>query len=371
VIPVNRPLISESDLSSVLKALADGEISGEASVLKNMEIELARHLKVNDFIGVSTGTSALDLLAEVLNVSPRTVVVAPSFTIISSLSNFLRKGAQIKLVDSKPGTWQMDTLAASQIIDKETDIVIPVHIYGLSADMKPIMEATRETNTIVIEDAAEAIGVNYGDQPCGSIGDFGVFSFYANKLVTGGEGGGIAVRNSQYVEQIKSKRSLSHMKGQRFVHEELGWNYRLASMPAALINSQILRINEIVDSKIAIAEYYKSALKDHPWFTFQDAESEFSKNVYWVVGVLINDDVKLDADKLQRMLLSRDIESRRFFCPLHLQPLAKKYNLDLSQNLSFSEKLWERGLYLPSGLGTTIEEMNVVIEALWQFVKSE
>ncbi len=355
----------------MLKALTDGEISGEASVLKNMEIELARHLKVKDFIGVSTGTSALDLLAEVLDVNSSTVVVAPSFTIISSLSNFLRKGAQIKLVDSKPGTWQMDTQAASELINKETDIVIPVHIYGLSADMNPIMEATRETNTVIIEDAAEAIGVNYGDQPCGSIGDFGVFSFYANKLVTGGEGGGIAVQNSRFAEQIKSKRSLSHLKGQRFVHEELGWNYRLASLPAALINSQILRIDKIVESKIKIAQYYKSELRNHPWFTFQDAETEFSKNVYWVVGVLINDDVNLDAAELQKMLLSEGIESRRFFCPIHLQPLAKKYNLDLSQNLSYSEKLWEKGLYLPSGLGTTLEEMDVVIENLWQFVKRE
>lgn len=370
MIPVNRPVVSEADILAVTEALKNTWISGETPPIANLEEALKEILGVSDVVAVNTGTAAIDLSIEALDIQVGDECVVPTFTIISSVSNLLRHGAKLTVVDSDPVTWSINATIAAEAISKKTKLVLPVHIYGLPVDMDPIMEKVKDSQTFVLEDAAEALGVDYKGQHCGAIGDAGVFSFYANKVVTGGEGGAVATNNKHFAERLRYFRNLCFNPKQRFVHEDLGWNSRLAGLPASLIVSQLKRLDRLIEQKISLAEKYLSGLEGHPWLEFHPSATSFSKNTYWVFGVVLNDASPFNAEELQQKLRTVGVDTRRFFCPMHLQPLAKKYSVSMFGDMTVAERIWERGIYLPSGLGNTPDEIDRVIEAMWVMVKS-
>lgn len=369
MIPVNRPVVSEADILAITDALRNTWISGETPPIADLENTLKDILGVSNVVAVNTGTTAIDLSVEAIDIQAGDECVVPSFTIMSSVSNLLRHGARLVLVDSDPVTWSINATMAAGAITKDTRLVLPVHIYGLPVDMDPIMEKVQDSQTFVLEDAAEALGVKYKGQHCGAIGNAGVFSFYANKVVTGGEGGAVATNDTEFAERVRYFRNLCFNPNQRFVHEDLGWNARLAGLPAALISSQLKRLDGLIDKKIAIGERYLSGLDGHPWIEFHPSSTTFSKNTYWVFGVVLNGDSPFDAEGLQRVLREIGIDTRRFFCPIHLQPLASRYSISTFGDMTVAERLWTRGIYLPSGLGNTFDEIDRVIEALWKLVK--
>ena len=369
MIPVNRPLISEEDISAVTAALRNTWISGDTPPAINLENTLKEILGVSDVVAVSTGSTAIDLSVEALDIQTGDECVVPTFTIVSSISNLLRRGATLTVVDSDPVTWSIDADLAAEAITVKTKLVVPVHIYGLPVDMDPILNKVAGTQTFVLEDAAEALGVNYNDRHCGAMGDAGVFSFYANKIVTGGEGGAIVTNDTAFAERVRYFRNLCFNPKQRFVHEDLGWNARLSGMPATLISSQLKRLDLLVEKKIEIAHKYLNGLAGHPWLDFHPPYISSSKNTYWVFGVVLNEDAPFNAEQLQHELKDLGVDTRRFFCPIHLQPFARKYPINTFGKMTVSEKLWNRGVYLPSGLGNTTEEFDNVIEAMWRLVK--
>jgi len=366
MIPVNRPLISEEDINAVTEALKNTWISGDTPPIITLENTLKEILGVSDVIAVSSGTTAIDLTVEALDIQPGDECVVPSFTIMSSISNLLRHGAKLTVVDSDPVTWSINADLAAEAITSKTRLVVPVHIYGLPVDMDPILKRVAGTQTFVLEDAAEALGVEYKGKQCGTIGNAGTFSFYANKIVTGGEGGAVATNDVVFAERVRYFRNLCFNPKQRFVHEDLGWNARLSGLPATLASSQLKRLDLLVEKKVSIAQSYFSGLAGHPWLDFHPPATVFSKNTYWVFGVVLKQDAPFDAEELQRELRTLGVDTRRFFCPVHLQPLAKKYPIKTFGNMSVSEMLWHRGIYLPSGLGNTAEEFDAVIEAMWR-----
>lgn len=369
MIPVNRPLISEGDISSVTAALKNTWISGDTPPTINLENSLKEILGVSDVVAVSSGTTAIDLSVEALDIQSGDECVVPTFTIISSISNLLRRGAKLTVVDSDPVTWSIDADLAAEAINAKTKLVVPVHIYGLPVDMDPILNKVAGTQTFVLEDAAEALGVAYNGRQCGAMGNAGVFSFYANKIVTGGEGGAVVTNDSAFAERVRYFRNLCFNPKQRFVHEDLGWNARLSGMQATLISSQLQRLHLLIERKVSIAQRYRSGLADHPWLEFHPPSTEFSKNTYWVFGVLLNENCPFNAEELKHELRTLGIDTRRFFCPVHLQPLAQKYHIKKFGAMPVADKLWKRGIYLPSGLGNTTEEFDAVIEAMWRLVK--
>lgn len=370
MIPVNRPNISEVDIAAVTVALESTWISGETPPIAALESTLKEILGVSDVIAVSTGTTAIDLSVEALDVQPGDECVVPAFTIIASISNLLRHGAKIVLIDADPITWSLNSDIAAAAISEKTKLVMPVHIYGLPVDMDPIMEKVANSQTFVLEDAAEALGVDYKGRHCGAIGDAGTFSFYANKIVTGGEGGAVVTNNSTFAERVRYFRNLCFNPKQRYMHEELGWNARLSGLSASLITSQLTRLENLISQKIAIADRYLIGLDGHPWLDFHPSSTPYSKNIYWVFGVVLKEDAPFDAEGLQKELRIRGVDTRRFFCPMHLQPLAKEYPIYSFGDLPIAERLWRRGLYLPSGLGNTPEEIDKVIETMWLIAKS-
>jgi perosamine synthetase len=369
MIPVSRPEVSEADIEAVTQALRETQISGEAAPVKQLEQSLANYLGVQNAMAVSNGTCALDITFEAMGLGPGSKVIVPNFTIISSVSNLLRRGVEVTTIDSDPETWSMNADETEAAVTKDFDAVLAVHIYGLPVDLQKFLGKTQKLEIPVIEDSAESLGLDYLGRKCGTFGDVSTYSFFANKIVTGGEGGAITTNNENLAAEIKSLRNLYHSNEERFVHHKLGWNARMHALSAALANSQLNRIDLLRVRKRATAQKYLDGLRGHPWFTFQPPTTPHAVNDYWVFGLLQNSDAPFSVPELREILSKKGIETRRFFCPLSLQPLASQYGIKSFGTSNISENLWRNGLYIPSGNGITDLEIEQVIESLWSVTK--
>ena len=365
-IPVSRPRISKNNIKHVVQALTDLNISGHSAGVKDFENRLARYLRVDNVIAVTNGSVALDIAVNSLGIGEGDECIIPTFTIISTVSQLIRQKAKIKLVDADPDTWSIDMSKAIDLVNSTTKLVVPVHIYGLPADMDPLINLKNSYNFKILEDAAEALGVTYRGKKCGSFGDISTFSFYANKQITTGEGGAICTNDSYLAEKIRNLINLNFIPGKRFVSDELGYNARLNNLSAQLGLSQLEEIDDLQAVRDSLAIMYTSKLSDHPWIDLHLAHTNYAKNKYWVYGIKLNKNSPFDAVEFTRMLFEQGIETRRFFCPLHLQPVAKKYNFIIQENFEVSENLWKRGLYLPFGAGITLDEVEIVCNAIWK-----
>ena len=369
MIPVNRPTISPSDLEAVRNALIEGWISGESPVVKGLEQELARYAQTEDAVAVASGTGACDLLNESLNLGQGDVILSPATTIISTISHAVRRGVRLDLVDADPATWCMQTSTTVEKLRPDLRAVWLVHLFGLPVDLDPILAKANELGISVYEDAAEAIGLEYKGKPCGGLAHAGTFSFYANKTVTSGEGGAVVTNDAHLANRVRSLRNLCFDARERFVHYELGFNMRLSSLNAALAHSQLLRLEQLVDRKREIGQRYLEGLAGHPWLQLPLSSLPYAQNCFWVFAVVLLDDAPVDASTLQERLRGREIDSRRFFMPLNLQPVLVEMDSVSREPMPVSENLWMRGIYLPSGVGTRDEEIDRVVDALWDMAR--
>lgn len=367
LIPVNRPKLTESDKDAVNEAMNQTWISGEAPPVRAFEDSLTNTLKTEFAVAVSSGTTAIDLAVEALNIKQGDICLVPSFTIISTVTTLLRKGCQVRLVDADPITWSANAEQMASLMTSDVKLALPVHIYGLPVDMDPILEKASQFEIPVLEDAAEALGVTYKGKMCGTLGTLGTFSFYANKIVTCGEGGAVVTHDEAIANRLKSLRNLCFEPDERFVHNDLGWNGRMPAISASLANSQLKRLPSLVKEKRNIGLRYFHALRDHPMFEIAPESTSYSDNLYWVFGLVIREGAGLTLSDVRNDLRSQGIDTRRFFCPLHLQPLAKKFNFSIEIPLTQSERLWSNGFYVPSGLGNTQKEIDKVIETLLRY----
>jgi perosamine synthetase len=287
----------------------------------------------------------------------------PTFTIISCALAAVRCGAVPVVVDADPDTWCMQTEAVAERITPRTRAIMPVHTYGHPVEMQPLLDLARERGLAIIEDAAEAHGaecmVDGEMRRCGSFGDLSTFSFYANKLVTTGEGGMVLTDDEALAARLRSLRNLCFQPRRRFLHEELGHNFRLTNVQAALGVSQVRRMDEIVRRKRAIAARYMSRLGDIPGLRLP-VERAWARNVYWVVGLVLEDEVDLTPEELAQGLASRGIETRPFFLGLHEQPALHRLGLFAGEHYPVAERIARRGLYLPSGVGLGDETIDDV-----------
>jgi perosamine synthetase len=239
-----------------------------------------------------------------------------------------------------------------------------VHIYGLPVDMDPVLALAQKHKLHVIEDAAEMIGQTYRGRPCGSLGHISTFSFYPNKHVTTGEGGMIVTDDDALAERCRGLRNLSMKAPRRFVHDELGWNFRMTNMQAALGLAQLERLDEFVPRKRHIFDRYTALLSDIPSLQLPVASTEFATNINWVYGVVIRDDVAFDADEAMKMLAARNVGTRPFFWPMHEQPVYQRMGLFKGESHPNAERIARRGFYLPSGLALTDEQIGEVSRAV-------
>lgn len=364
-IPVSEPLITPEDLLAVQHALKDGWISGEGPIVSTFEEKMATICNRKYGIAVSNGSVALDLLFEAMDFSPGDEVILPSFTIISCLNQLLRLGVKPVFVDADPVTWNMDVSQVEALITPKTRAILATHIYGLPVDMKPLMEIAQKHGVDVLEDAAEAHGLLYKNQICGSFGLASTFSFYANKNITTGEGGMILTDSPELASKLRTLRNLSFNPEKRFVHEELGWNSRLGAMQCALGISQLDRLSSIIGRRQEIAAMYREGLKGLDHLHLPAEKTDYADNHYWVFGVTLNEESQFTMPQLRKLLEDKGIGTRPFFYPLHRQPVLSKYGISPEASpLPVSEYLGRSGFYIPNGLGISNEAIKRVIAAI-------
>ena len=363
MIPVCEPLVTEREIELVTDCLRTGWISSAGKYLDAFEKGWAQYCGMPWGVAVSNGSVALDLAVALLDLAPGEEVIMPAFTIISPAQSVLRAGGVPVLVDSDPRTWQMDVVRIEEKITERTRAILVVHIYGHPADMDPVMELAKRFELTVIEDAAEVHGAEYKGRKCGGIGEISTFSFYANKLVTTGEGGMVLVRSPEMAERARSLRNLCFQKKQRFLHDELGYNFRLTNIQAALGVAQLELMTEIIERKRAIALTYNELLKNIPGLELPE-EEPWARSVYWVYGIVLDPATGTTARQLAERLASHGIETRPFFLGMHEQPVFRKRGLFYGEKYPVAEQLSRQGLYLPSGLTMTDAEIVTVADTL-------
>lgn len=364
MIPVNEPLLDGNEKKYLLECIETGWISSEGPFIKEFEERFAGRVGRRHAVAVANGTAALDIAVEALDIGPGDEVILPTFTIISCIGQIIRAGAIPVLVDSDPLTWNMDAGQIEAKITPRTKAIMVVHIYGLPVDLAPVLEVAGRHGLKIIEDAAQMHGQTYRGRPCGSFGDVSTFSFYPNKHITTGEGGMLVTDDDAIAEAARSLRNLCFMPGRRFVHERLGWNYRMTNMQAALGLSQLERLDEFVKRKRAMGKLYLELLKDIPGLQLPLAQTGYADNIYWVFGLVLNDEVDFDANAIMKQLGERKIGTRPFFWPMHQQPVLQKMGLFAKTSCPVAERMARRGFYLPSGLALTAEQQEVVAENL-------
>jgi perosamine synthetase len=290
----------------------------------------------------------------------------PTFTIISCALAVIRCGAKPIFVDCYPNTWNLNIEEIESKITSNTVAIMPVHIYGLPVEMKPLMELAKKYNLAIIEDAAEAHGQKYHGQFCGSFGNISTFSFYANKHITTGEGGMILTDDFALAEKCRKLRNLCFEPEKRFVHYEFGWNYRITNLQAAVGLAQLERLDETVARKKFLGSEYSFHLKNVDFLQLPVNKMEGYENNYWVFGVVLNPGTKKSAISVMESLKERGIGTRPFFWPLHMQPILEEY---FQEPLPISEYISKFGFYLPSGVGTSDEEIYTSAKSLIEVLR--
>ena len=365
-VPVNVPRLGEAEKRYLAECVDTGWISSEGPFVSRLEQGMAQSCGRRHGVAVSSGTAALDVALAALGIGPGDEVVLPSFTIISCVHQIVRSGAVPVFADCRPDTWCVDAATVEPCLTERTKAVMAVHIYGLPVDMDPLVRLCEERGLMLIEDAAQAIGLNCSGRACGSFGLVSAMSFYPNKTVTTGEGGMVLTDDDQLAERCRSLRNLCFIPGRRFLHHELGWNYRMSNLQAAVGVAQMERMAETAARKRAIGRRYAAALSDHPRLAMAPDAVDWAENQYWAVGVLVMDKAgqPMDAGPVMAALKDRGIGTRPFFRPLHDQPALKEFLAPHQPACPEAERIAACGLYLPSGAGLTDAQADRSAEAL-------
>lgn len=363
LIQVNEPVLSEDSKIFVNQALDSGWISSSGNFVKEFEQKFAEFVGMKYGIAVSNGTAALHVALLSLGIGPGDEVIVPAFTMGATWLAVLYTGAKPVFVDCERETFNIDAKQVEKKITKRTKVIIPVHIYGHAAEMDGIMKIARKHKIDVLEDAAEACGGEYKRKKCGSFGRINAFSFYANKIITTGEGGMVVTNDEDLAVKARQFRDLHHSLKKRFIHDGVGFNYRMTNLQGALGSGEMLHIKEYLLKKTYMASIYNLLLGSIPGITVPKTKN-YVKNVYWMYGVLVDENkFGMDKDRLREELMKEGIETRDFFYGPGSQPILKKYlkKGEKFPNVDFIEK---NGFYIPSGLALTDSQMRRVANSI-------
>jgi perosamine synthetase len=368
MIPVNRPLLDGNEKKYLCECIETGWISSEGPFVQRLEAGFAALSGRKHGVAVCNGSAAIDLALAALRLGPGDEVILPTFTIISCAAAIVRAGAIPVVVDCQPDTWNLDPALVEGKITARTRAIMVVHIYGLPVDMDPILELARQRNLYVIEDAAEQHGQTYKGRKVGSFGHITTVSFYPNKHITTGEGGMVLVDDDAIAQRCRELRNLCFGRERRFVHEELGWNFRMSNLQAAVGVAQLERIEEFLVKKRQVGGWYNELLAGLPSLQLPVARTAYAENIYWVYGVVLKDEAPFDAAGAITRLKARGVDTRQFFWPMHEQPVFRKLGLFNNENCPCAERIARRGFYLPSGLGLTEAEARAAAKALQEIL---
>ena len=384
MIPVNEPLIGEKELEYVNECLRTGWISSAGRFIEEFEEKWAAYCGMKYGIAMSNGTTALQAAVRSLNLKPGDKIVIPTFTIVSCAQAVTYNDCVPVLVDCEADTWCMNVEQVREKVednyahgDGRIKAIMPVHIYGHPVDMDPINELAERYGLFVIEDAAEVHGAQYlsgrhSKEPawkrCGGLGHVSTFSFYANKLITTGEGGMVLTSDASLAETARGFRNLCFLPGRRFYHERLGYNFRMTNLQAALGVAQLERMDEIVAKKRWIGQAYTDRLGDISSLQLS-VEKTWARHVYWMYSIVIDEATGINASVLAFRLRGMGVETRPFFLGMHEQPVFHDMGLFLNERYPVAERIANQGLYLPSGLTLTESQIDNICEIVRTVLK--
>jgi len=361
VIPVFEPVVGEEEIAAVVAALRRGEISGSfGRAIPEFEQGFARFVGVRHAVAVNSGTAALHVAVDAAGIGPGDEVLVSTSTNIATALAPLHNGAVPVPVDSEAETWNLDLDLVERLITPKTRAIIPVHLYGHPVDMDRLMEIARRRNLVVIEDCAESHGATVRGRMTGSFGAMGCFSFYANKVITTGEGGMVVTDDDALAERLRLLRNLAFTKP-RFRHERAGYNFRMTGYQAAMGTVQLGRIEKVIAEKRRVAQTYNRALAGIPGLRLP-AEASWARSVYWMYAVVVEPAFGLGRDGLARRLEADGIETRTFFCPMNQQPCLQNQAGFRVTPCPVADGLWENGMYLPSSLTLTAEQIQTIAD---------
>ena len=358
MIPIAEPSMGDKELEYVTDCVRSGWVSSLGEYVKRFERGFAAYCGVRHGVATHNGTVALHLALAALGIEPGDEVILPSLTFVATANAVAYTGAAPVLVDSEPSTWNIDPEAAARAVSPRTRAIIAVHLYGHPADMDPLRALAKQHGLALVEDAAEAHGARYKGQRVGSLSDVAVFSFFGNKIITTGEGGMVLTDDSELAERCFFLENQARAKENPYWHPEIGYNYRMTNVQAALGVAQLERIDELIAVRVRNAAHYQRRLSEILGLSLPPC-AEWAENVYWMYTVLVEEDYGLDRDTLMSRLRERGIDTRPVFYPIHTLPMYHQ-----SQRLPVAEDLGRKGINLPSGATLTAGQIDLVCDAL-------
>lgn len=379
---LSTPHMSGNEMKYIQEAFKSNFVAPLGLNVDSFEESLAKYCEVGHVAALSSGTAAIHLALIMLGVKPGDEVIAPTFTFSATINPIVYLGATPVLVDSEPGTWNMDPdLLEKAITDswvlnvahpekKKTvpKAIIVVHLYGMPSNMDAIMAIADKYGIPVIEDAAEALGSRFMDKPAGSFGKMAVISFNGNKIITTSGGGALISNDKGLIEKARFLASQARDMANHYQHSEIGYNYRLSNILAGIGLGQMEVLEERIKQRRQINLWYREILQDVPGVTFQTGPSDSYFSNYWLTSITIDPkESGTDREKLQLAFEAENIESRPLFKPMHLQPVFEGSPAYINGT---SETLFTNGLCLPSSSCLRLSDLDRIAEVLYKVFSS-
>ena len=363
-IPVFDIKLSELEKKYVNECL-DSSFIGQGQYVKKFEDQFSSFVSCKYGVSTTSGTTALHLALASVGIKKDDQVLVSSSTNMACAFAIDYCGALPVPIDIEKETWQMDVAQIEEKINKKTKAIMVVHLFGHPVDMDVVLEIAKKYDLKIIEDCAEAHGVEYKGKKVGSIGDIGAFSFYANKTITCGEGGMVVTNSDKIAEKASSLKNLSYGKTNRFMHEDIGFNYRLPNISAALGLGQFENIQSVFEEKERIYTRYKNNLLEIKGINIPHIRDWVSKYVMWVFNIYLDNNFPVSRDGLTKILKDKNIETRNAFVPINKQKvLLNKYKIFKENDCPNANYIMENGLYLPSGNNITNDEIDYICQEI-------
>tara|TARA_B100000787_G_C16197519_1_gene302014 strand:+ start:804 stop:2012 length:1209 start_codon:yes stop_codon:yes gene_type:complete len=363
IIRVCEPSLIGNEKKYVLDCLNTGWISSHGKYIQKFEKLFAKKIGAKFAVATSSGSTAIHLAAHIVNLKKGDEVIIPTATMVATANMVKITGATPVFIDIDERTWNINVDLIEKKITKRTKALMPVHLYGHPAEMDKIRQLAKKYKLLIIEDGAEAHGAVYKNKKIGSIGDVTIFSFFANKNITSGEGGMLVTNNKEIYELAANVRNQSFSNKRHFWHKHIGFNYRMTNLQAAIGLAQTENLEKLVNKRINNAKIYNHHLKDVEGISLPPSTKNI-KNVYWMYTIVVDESFGMSAIKLRYFLAKHGIETRSFFIPLHLQPIYFKKSY--KNQFPVSEKIFKKSFYLPSSSHLSKKDIIYIVEKIKQ-----
>lgn len=382
MIPLCVPEIRGNEWKYIKECLDTNWVSSVGKFVDSFERSVADYVGVRHAVACINGTAALHIALLVAGVGPDDEILMPALSFVAPANAIRYVGGWPVFIDVEPDTWQMDPNKTVEFLEQECEErqgklinrktgrsvkgIMPVHILGHPVDMDPIMEVAKRFGLKVIEDATESLGATYKGRKVGILGDIGCFSFNGNKIITTGGGGMIVTNNKALADKARYLTTQAKDDELEYIHNEVGYNYRLSNIPAAMGLAQMERLDEYVAAKRSIAKHYSEGLQGLPGITLP-VNAEWAESVFWLYTILVDEEkYGMSSRQLLNKLKQRGIQSRPFWHPLHsLKPFSNCY----AHEIEVADRLYRDGLSLPSSIGIKPKDLDRVVASIREGAK--